>query len=68
MTILGKFALNITNVPTVENTNEKDDDKETNKTKPNEPVDNFAQSFFDVIKHFVPTVSPYKLPFKKPNY
>ena len=54
MTILGKFALNITNIPTEENEEKKDEEK----TKPDhKAVENFAQCFFDVIRQLVPTVS-----------
>lgn len=62
MTILGKFALNITNIPTEEKEEKEGEGEEKEKTKSadHKTVEKFSQCFFEVIRQLVPTVSLYK--------
>ena len=53
VTVLGKFTLNLTNIPTVEDDDEKKNEQE--KTKTAGPK-NFSECFFEAIKKLVPTV------------
>lgn len=53
VTVLGKFALNITNIPALKLDEKKENEKSKQDTQ---ELKNFSECFFDSIKDLVPTV------------
>lgn len=63
VTVLGKFALNITNVPALKSDDEEK--KEDAENKPPKKDDSnkkyFSDCFFEALQHLVPTVNSFIL-------